>query len=230
MLPSKDSRNASPENPRKSFFRQFTPPLSSFVPKRASRPDAVKVRETSEVVEIAKELQWPVGPTPGPLVRKTEGDRNSESSEESDSNSSIESSPASSISSPFTQGSVKTGVVPLQGIEDISVDEKELTVKVLSRLRDLWELSTGWVCLSDCYTPPVDNEKVEMVEFALGLGIKLEQLDEVEETDTAAVDVVKKIMGENTNKRAKIVNEIIETEESYIRGLQELVEVYPSTI
>jgi hypothetical protein len=58
----------------------------------------------------------------------------------------------------------------------------------------------------------------------------LEQLDEVDENDTAAVDVVKKIMGENTNKRAKIVNEIIETEESYIRGLQELVEVYPLSI
>jgi hypothetical protein len=230
MLPSKDSRNASPENPRKSFFRQFTPPLPSFVPKRAPRPDAVKLRETSEVVEIAKELQWPVGPTPGPLIRKAEGDRNSESSEESDSNSSIDSSPASSISSPFTQTSVKTGVVPLQGIEDISVDEEELTVKVLSRLRDLWELSTGWVCLSDCYTPPVDTEKVEMDEFAQGLGIKLEQLEEVDETDTTAVDVVKKIMGENTNKRARIVNEIIETEESYIRGLQELVEVYPLSI
>jgi hypothetical protein len=171
-------------------------------------------------VEIAKEIQWPVGPTPGPLIQKVEGNRNSESGEESDSNLSIESSPASSISSPFA----KTSVVVLQGIEDISVDEKELTVKVLSRLRDLWELSTGWVCLSDCYTPRIE-EKVEMDEFTTGLGIKLEQLDEVDENDTAAVDVVKKIMGENTNKRAKIVKEIIETEESYIRGLQELVDV-----
>ena len=189
------------------------------MPRRPPRPDAKQARETAEVIGIAQESQWPVGPSPESLVRKTEGDRTSDSScEESDSrsNSSFQSSPASSISSPFHGNKI-----PLVGIDDITVDESVLTFRVLSRLRDLYELANGWVCLDDNYTPPApvpgENDELE------GLGIKLENLST--EGKKGAVDVVKKIMGQNNVKRSNIVREIIETEESYIRGLQELVDV-----
>ena len=177
---------------------------------------------------IAKETQWPVGPTPEPLSRTPVGERSprdSDSSEgESDTNSSIDgSSPASSLSSPIKNNGSKS-VLPLHGIDEIAVDQKELTVRLLSRLRDLWELSNGNVCLSDYYTPPEpEKEVMEIDDFAEGLGIKLEEVEE--ETDEVTVDVVEKVTGDNGVKRANIVKELIDTEESYIRGLQELVEV-----
>lgn len=170
------------------------------------------------MVGIAQESQWPVGPSPASLVRKNQGDRTSESScEESDShsNSSFTSSPASSIGSPFNGNKI-----PLVGMDDVTVDEKEITLRVLSRLRDLHELTRGSVCLDDCHTPPAPVSEESPLE---GLGIKLADLSVEENND--AVDVVKKIMGQNNVKRSNIVREIIETEESYIRGLQELVDV-----
>lgn len=170
------------------------------------------------MIGIAQESQWPVGPSPASLVRKNEGDRTSESScEESDShsNSSFQSSPASSIKSPFHGNKI-----PLLGIDDVTVDEKEITLRVLSRLRDLYELANGSVCLDDHFTPPEPVTEENQLE---GLGIKLSNLSIEENKD--AVDVVKKIMGQNNVKRSNIVREIIETEESYIRGLQELVDV-----
>ena len=185
-----------------------------------------RVHGTAEVVGIAKDSAWPVGPTPGSLNRKSSRSRDSDSSEESDSNSSIEStSPASSLSSPLSGGRNKS-VQALQGINEITVDQSQLTVRVLSRLRDLWELSNGHVCLSDHYTPPEPEveQSMEIDDFAEGLGIKLEEIDLKEEGEES-VDIVKKVMGETGVKRANIVKEIIETEETYIRGLQELVEV-----
>lgn len=164
-----------------------------------------------------------MGPSPESLVRKKEGDRTSESScEESDSysHSSFESSPASSISSPFHGNKI-----PLVGIDDVTVDEKALTVRVLSRLRDLYELANGWVCLDDNYTPaPVGGESDEVE----GLGIQMGNLSPGDNKES--VNVVKKIMGQNNVKRSNIVREIIETEESYIRGIQELVDVTPPSI
>jgi hypothetical protein len=117
-------------------------------------------------------------------------------------------------------------VPALQGINEITVDQSQLTVRVLSRLRDLWELSNGHVCLSDYYTPPEPEveQSMEIDDFAEGLGIKLEEIDLKEEGEES-VDIVKKVMGETGVKRANIVKEIIETEETYIRCLQELVDV-----
>lgn len=179
------------------------------------------------MVGIAKDSAWPVGPTPASLNRKSSRSRDSESSEESDSNSSIESttSPASSLSSPLSTGNSKN-VPALQGINEITVDQSQLTVRILSRLRDLWELSNGHVCLSDYYTPPETEEEqpIEIDDFAEGLGIKLEELEN-KEGEEESVDIVKKVMGETGVKRANIVKEIIETEETYIRGLQELIDV-----
>jgi hypothetical protein len=148
--------------------------------------------------------------------------RDSDSSEESDSNSSIDgSSSVSSLSSPINGSK---NVLPLHGIDEISVDQGELTVRLLSRLRDLWELSNGNICLADYFTPPEPvTQAMEIDEFAKGLGIQLKEVDETEEEET--VDVVKKVMGETGVKRANIVKELIDTEETYIRGLQELVEV-----
>jgi len=180
------------------------------------------------VVGIAKDSAWPVGPTPAPLNRKSSRSRDSESSEESDSNSSIDStSPASSLSSPLSTGN-KKNIQALQGINEITVDQSELTVRILSRLRDLWELSNGHVCLSDYYTLPETDVEQSIDDFAEGLGIKLEEV-EIKEDEEESVDIVKKVMGETGVKRANIVKEIIETEETYIRGLQELVDV-PSSI
>lgn len=189
-----------------------------------------RVHGTAEVVGIAKESSWPVGPTPESLNRKSSRSRDSDSSEESDSNSSIEStSPASSLSSPMSAGKIKN-VPALQGINEITVDQSQLTVRILSRLRDLWELTNGHICLSDYYIPP-DTQmppSMEIDDFAEGLGIKLDDVDDKEEGEES-VDIVKKVMGETGVKRANIVKEIIETEETYIRGLQELVDV-PSSI
>jgi hypothetical protein len=230
----RDSRDSTPENPRKSFFKQFAPPMPpmpSLTPRRPPRPPPIhsisegirRVRGTAEVVGIAKDTQWPVGPTPEPLTRTTGSSQESDSSEESDSNSSIDgSSPASSLSSPVKAAK---NVLPLHGIDEIAVDQQELTVRLLSRLRDLWELSSGYICLSDHYTPPAPiPQSMGIDDFAEGLGIKLEEVDEKEVTEES-VDVVKKVMGETGVKRANIVKELIDTEESYIRGLQELVEV-----
>jgi len=179
-----------------------------------------RVRETAEVVGLARESQWPVGPTPEPLSQKLNRSRHSDSSEESDSNSSIDgSSPASSISSPLREPKV-----PLQGINEVSIDDKKLTVRVLSRLRDLWELSNGYICLDDYYASPApEGKNMGIDEFAQELGITLAEVDEKGENEDG--DVVKKVVGENDVKRANIVKEIIDTEETYIRGLQELVEV-----
>lgn len=102
------------------------------------------------------------------------------------------------------------------------MDGRKLTVRVLSRLRDLWELSSGYICLDDHYSHPADL-KLDVDDFAEGLGIKLNDVEETE--DEQESEVVKKAMGENDVKRANIVKEIIDTEESYIRGLQELVDV-----
>jgi len=179
-----------------------------------------RIRGTAEVVGIAKDTQWPVGPAPEPLARTIDSSsRDSDSSEESDSNSSIDgSSSVSSLSSPINGSK---NVLPLHGIDEIAVDQRELTVRLLSRLRDLWELSNGHICLSDCFTPPESvTQFMEIDEFAEGLGIQLEEIDETGEEET--VDVVKKVTGV---KRANIVKELIDTEESYIRGLRELVEV-----
>src|SRR5208337_352439 len=112
-----------------------------------------RIRGTAEVVGIAKDTQWPVGPAPEPLARTIDSSsRDSDSSEESDSNSSIDgSSSVSSLSSPINGSK---NVLPLHGIDEIAVDQRELTVRLLSRLRDLWELSNGHICLSDCFTPP----------------------------------------------------------------------------
>lgn len=93
-----------------------------------------------------------MGPAPEPLEQKVGRSRDSDSSEESDSSLSLdESSPASSVSSPTSRGK---SLPPLQGIEEISFSERELTVRVLSRLRDYWELSSGFISLSDHYTLP----------------------------------------------------------------------------
>jgi phosphosulfolactate synthase (CoM biosynthesis protein A) len=128
------------------------------------------------------------------------------------------SSPASSISSP------SKGLVPLQGIEEVSLDQKERTVRVLSRLRDLWEVSNGWICLADSN----ERKREEKSENTEGLGIRMETNAKMtEEEKRKSMDVVKKVMGEQNSKRANIVREIIETEETYIRGLQELVDVFP---
>ena len=183
-----------------------------------------KVRETAEVVGLAKEVKWPVGPTPEPLVRKKEGSRDSESSEESDSGSSEDgSTPASSLSSPLRGNN--NSILPLDGIDDITIDQKELTIRVLSRLRDLWELSNGCICLSDHYSPPSPPpEEMEIDDFAQEMGITLKETDGEEEKEEA-IDVVKKVMTERSVKRANIIKEIIDTEETYIRGLQELVDV-----
>ena len=186
-----------------------------------------RVHGTAEVVGIAKDSAWPVGPTPESLNRKSSRSRDSDSSEESDSSLSIEStSPASSLSSPLSAAGRNKSVPALQGINEITVDQSQLTVRVLSRLRDLWELSNGHVCLSDYYTPPEPEveQSMEIDDFAEGLGIKLEEIDLKEEGEES-VDIVKKVMGETGVKRANIVKEIIETEETYIRCLQELVDV-----
>ena len=233
-MTQRDSRDSSPENQRKSFFKQFTPPMPpipSFTPRRPPRPPPIhsvsegirRVRGTAELVGIAKDTQWPVGPAPEPLTRTVGRSRDSDSSEESDSNSSIDgSSPASSLSSPVNGAK---NVLPLHGIDEIAVDQQELTIRLLSRLRDLWELSSGYACLSDHYTPPAPvAQSMGIDDFAEGLGITLEEVDEKATTEES-VDVVKKVMGESGVKRANIVKELIDTEESYIRGLQELVEV-----
>jgi hypothetical protein len=68
----------------------------------------------------------------------------------------------------------------------------------------------------------VDNEIEDEVK---GLGIQI-AVPETEEKEDAK-EVVKRVMGNNSVKRSNIVKEIIDTEESYIRGLQELVEVFP---
>ena len=174
---------------------------------------------------MAKGVEWPVGPTPEALHRQNGGDRNSESSDgsavESFESSLGGSSPASSIHSTPSKGSF----VPLQGIEDVSLDQKEMTVRVLSRLRDLWEVSNGWICLEDSYEmSPKKEKEVEKVE---GLGITVDTTKMTPEEKRKSMDVVKKVMGEQNSKRANIVREIIETEETYIRGLQELVDVPP---
>lgn len=162
---------------------------------------------------------WPVGPTPEPLLRTN--NRNSESSSEESDSCSDGSSSASSVSSPAK--SVNKTILPLQGIDEISRDEQELTKRTLSRLRDLWELTNGCICLLDYYTPPpVENETEDEVK---GLGIQI-AVPETEEKEDAK-EVVKRVMGDNSVKRSNIVKEIIDTEESYIRGLQELVEVFP---
>jgi len=137
------------------------------------------------------------------------------------------SSPASSISSPS-----KVGLASLPGSEDVSLGQKEMTVWVLSRLRDLWEVSNGWICLDDHWAAKdVKGEELEKTieEMAEGLGISLEEVTELEEEKEDKIDVVKKVMGEQNSKRANIVKEIIETEETYIRGLQELVDVLSSS-
>jgi len=129
----------------------------------------------------------------------------------------------------MSAGKIKN-VPALQGINEITVDQSQLTVRILSRLRDLWELTNGHICLSDYYIPP-DTQmppSMEIDDFAEGLGIKLDDVDDKEEGEES-VDIVKKVMGETGVKRANIVKEIIETEETYIRGLQELVDV-PSSI
>lgn len=207
------------------------PPMPSLTPRRPPRPPPIhsvsegirRIRGTAEVVGIAKDTKWPVGPTPEPLARTIGRSRDSDSSEESDSNSSFDgSSPASSLSSPVK--GIKS-VLPLHGIDEIAVDQEELTVRLLSRLRDLWELSSGYVCLSDHYTPPAPiSESMGIDDFAEGLGIKLEEVDEKTATEES-VDIVKKAMTESGVKRANIIKELLDTEESYIRGLQELVEV-----
>jgi hypothetical protein len=124
-------------------------------------------------------------------------------------------------------------MLPLQSIEDVSVDQKQITLKILSRLRDLWEVSNGWVCLDDHYAAPVSQTEADTVaadEFAEGLGIKLGELalDEKLEEEEESAQVARKEIGEQITKRANIVKEIIDTEETYIRGLQELVDVRPS--
>jgi hypothetical protein len=206
------------------------PLMPSLTPRRPPRPPPIhsiseglrRVRGTAEVVVIAKDTQWPVGPAPEPLTRTIGRSQDSDSSEESDSNSSIDgSSSASSLSSPVNG---TKSVLPLHGIDEISVDQQELTVRLLSRLRDLWELSSGYVCLSDHFIPPEPEEKSMGIDFAEGMGIKLEEVDEEAATEES-VDIVKKVMGETGVKRANIIKELIDTEESYIRGLQELVEV-----
>ena len=183
-----------------------------------------RVHGTAEVVGIAKDSEWPVGPTPESLDLKTPRSRDSDSSEESDSSLSTEtSSPASSLSSPLPGNK---NIHALQGIDEISVDQSQLTVRILSRLRDLWELSNGEICLSDHYSPPEPEVEqfLEIDDFAKGLGLKLEEVDE-KQNEEESVDIVKKVTGETGAKRGNIVKEIIETEETYIRGLQELVEV-----
>jgi len=102
-----------------------------------------------------------------------------------------------------------------------------MTVRVLSRLRDLWEVSNGWICLEDSYEmSPKKEKEVEKVE---GLGITVDTTKMTPEEKRKSMDVVKKVMGEQNSKRANIVREIIETEETYIRGLQELVDVPPTS-
>jgi hypothetical protein len=205
--------------------------MPSLTPRRPPRPPPIhsisegirRVRGTAEVVGIAKDTKWPVGPAPEPLSRTIGRSRDSDSSEESDSNSSLDgSSPASSLASPVK--GIKN-VLPLHGIDEITVDQEELTIRLLSRLRDLWELSSGYICLSDHYTPPAPiTQPMGIDDFAEGMGIKLEEVDENAATEES-VDVVKKVMGESGVKRANIIKELLDTEESYIRGLQELVEV-----
>jgi hypothetical protein len=234
------TQSPSPESNRKSFFKQITPPLPSFTPRprRVSRPNVThsiseglkRINGAAEVVGIAKELEWPVGPTPEVLQRKSERSRDSDSSEESESSSIDGSSPASSLSSPL--GS--KNALPLQGIDEISVDERDLTVRLLSRLRDLWELSNGDVCLSDHYIPSrIDDTSID--DFAYGLGIKLEEVEEIEASQEAAetqIETQKKAIGLKAIKRSNIIKEIIDTEETYIRGLQELADVpsYSTTL
>jgi hypothetical protein len=184
-----------------------------------------RVRETAEVVGIARDTQWPVGPSPEALNQKVGGSRDSDASEESDTNSSIDgSSPASSVSSPLNNDTSKN-VLPLHGIDEVDIDQRELTVRLLSRLRDLWEISNGDVCLSDHYSLPEPAESLEIDDFAQGLGITLDKVDPKEIIAEAAAAEGKKIVSENSVKRTKIVKEIIDTEESYIRGLQELADV-----
>ena len=205
--------------------------MPSLTPRRPPRPPPIhsisegirRIRGTAEVVGIAKDTQWPVGPAPEPLSRTIGRSRDSDSSEESDSNSSIDgSSPASSLSSPVNGGK---NVLPLHGIDEVAVDQQEFTIRLLSWLRDLWELSSGYISLSDHYISPESvTQPIEIDDFAEGLGIKLDEVDEKAATEES-VDVIKKVIGETGVKRANIVKEIIDTEESYIRGLQELIEV-----
>ena len=179
----------------------------------------MQLRETEDTVDIAKESLWPVGPTPEPLKLTTSGYRNSDSSEESDSSLSMTgSSPASSVSSPYPAGK---GPFGLQGVDEITVDQRHLTKRILSRLRDLYELSNGHVCLSDFW--PVAGEALDIDDFAKGLGLKLDELD-IKDGEEEEV-VVKKVKPDNDRKRLNIVKEILETEVTYINGLQELVDV-----
>jgi hypothetical protein len=202
----------------------FTPPLPSFTPKRSLRPatnrtvseDSRKARE-AELVGIAKDLNWPVGLAPEPLLPTTPGSRNSESSESSDTSEG--SSPASSVSSPLKP--VNKSVLPLQGIDEITVNQQQLTKCILSRLRDLWELTNGHICLAGGYVPHREDAAIEIDDFAKGLGIELGESEKSEEMKEASTVT----MRDTSKKRSNIVKEIIETEESYIRGLEELVEV-----
>ena len=113
-------------------------------------------------------------------------------------------SPAESVSS---MGSLGAG-----RIVRITAEEGDLTMKILSRLRDLWELSNGYICLSDYYELAHDGEGIERD--------KIEEADEPhrkEEQSTESMDT----------KRMNIVREIISTEETYIQGLQDLIDVFP---
>lgn len=97
----------------------------------------------------------------------------------------------------------------------MTAEEGELTMKVLSRLRDLWELSNGYICLPDYHksTQCLEDFEEEKMEEAEGLQTK-------EEPSRESMDA----------KRMNIVKEIISTEETYIQGLQELIDVFPSLL
>jgi len=188
------------------------------------------VKHTSELV---------IGGVSGfPYEGAGEGQGYSDSSEESDCASSLESglngSFASSVSSPG--GGREEGMGREEG-----VDQRKLTVCVLSKLRDLWELSNGCVCFEDgnenvkkvvqvdnvdCENSADLDEEVEALGIQSGEGLEMEGEGEIKEKAEGTADVIKRVMGVSDIKRAKIIKEIVETEETYIRGLEELVEVH----
>ena len=175
-----------------------------------------------------------------------------DSSEESDSVSSLEStlaesslggSFASSVSSPGGSFYKANGLVRREDGE--GVDQKKLTVAVLSKLRDLWELSNGSVCFEDGYESVKKAEEGQEVDVEIEEplqeeveGLAIQMGDDVEEGEVegeakeekteGTADVIKRVMGVSDSKRANIIKEIVDTEETYIRGLEELVEVHPS--
>jgi hypothetical protein len=81
---------------------------------------------------------------------------------------------------------------------------------VMSRLRDVWELSNGEII-------------IQVHKICSGV----ERLNEsgIDEMDISTTDSVKRTAGSNDSKGLNIIKEIVDTEVTYILGLQEVVAV-----